>query len=405
MSAEKDPNTQTPMDTDQDDSDEDQRKCPRCTQIFEPSILQVFFPEVNIEELLQQGNNNVVKPKKDEFKKLFCALLNCPEGNAVIFHVEDTRILDKHDIAWNDELMQFVPDNSCYHDIFERVILDTHHFRVRVKPRKDSKCVMSTCCFHSSLSLDKGLDNQPSHHKMQRVLENARDGHGYSNEPLKLNLPDDTSFQNGQVVQVGGYPGGSVPFQESMWLQAKRIAQPLQLNDLVGMMWGPKEDKKHDLGKYISALSKVPRGGIIYFGIREKPEGDTQPKLKSFSSEGVVLDQQNSDQLQQYFKEKINNLLWVRAPSQSDNDQSENIPVLAGRVDVFRLSEGLQSRCIIKITVKQFQGVCFFRKEGPESYVLNAEDKPVPVENWADWAEGSHCEDFVPVDVQFHWKF
>ncbi|XP_070184703.1 uncharacterized protein [Littorina saxatilis] len=394
------------------------KKCRRCTRTFEPSVLEVFFPEVNIEDLLsskipkgrkpneeEQKINENIKTKRGEFKKLFCALLNCLEDNAVIFHVEDTRILDKHDIAWNDELMQFVSDNSCYHDVFERVIIDKKHFRVRVKPRKDSECVMSTLCFHSSLSRDKGLDNHPSHHKFQRVMENARDGHGYCNETL-FNLPDDTAFKLGKEVDVKGHPNGSVPFQECMWLQAKRIERKLEPEQIVDIMWEEKTKMvcKHELGRYISAFSKVPGGGIIYFGICEKPGNDKNIKIKNFVSEGVEFRLQDFCNLKQLLNKKMENLLWVRAPSQSDNDQSENIPVLAGRVDVFRLSEGLQSRCIIKITVKQFQGVCFFRKEGPESYVLNDQNVPVPVTDWVEWAEMSHCNDFVHVEVQFHWQ-
>ncbi|KAK7095817.1 uncharacterized protein [Littorina saxatilis] len=388
MSREGDLDTETLMETDEE---ENKISCRLCPKQFPSCAIKPIMSDIVIADILGQTRDTGVKIEEIAFIALFCALLNMQESISVIFHVDDLAILNTLDNKWNDTIMKLAPDYLPYHDIFERKKIDEHHFRVRVEPHSDEKGILRTYAFHSSLSLDRGLDRHPSHSTMQYTFDKAQDSSVCASTSHD-GLPSYTDFKLNQEIRIPLQDNGhSVCFQEDQRLQAKRIGKTLTQQELGDSIWN-----FHELGEYISALSKVPGGGIVYFGIHEQKKKNTK-----FISEGVPLSHLKKCNLKESFDERASDLLWVGQTQPNDADNKRSV----GTVKFIPLPDrhGQIDRYIIEVTVRQFKGVCFFRKNGPESYELNQENEPEEVKPWQRWAALSNCKTLKVIETQFEW--
>lgn len=355
--------------------------------LFFPSKLEDICPqkksENNADSERTKERKQEIGDKQNDFKKLISALLNKRGTSVLIIHAEDPHYVDLYDRVFDDVLMDLVPDDSCFHDVFERLIIDENHVRIRIKSCNFTSCPLSTLHFHTSLSLNRGLDKTPNHKRMKRLLDNTlKTAHANKNDRQYCRpVLSRSDFEVGSEVKLPGEPENvQVPFQECMWLQAKRIRKTQKdFESLVNVMW----TEPFELGLYIAAFLKVPGGGSILFGIKEQHN----ELCKTFIYEGVPLREDQHEELKQCLKGKIlTQMLWV-GPSENQD--------LAQFIDIGVTAIG-DDRCIVEVEVHQFQGMCFFRKEGPEAYILDQYDQPAEVD-WNEWARLSCCSHLKPI--------
>ena len=211
----------------------------------------------------------------DQFLVYMNALLN--EGHGVLcIHVKDPFKIGKFDEAVDEKMLKLIPDNTFFHENFERHYHDENHVMFRVIPRKRP---MSTHSFNTKVLTDTGF-TEPTHGQIRHFLSLTKTARGQKrkagDQEERPVSSERLTFTNGQAVFIEKTTEKgkkkTIPFQESMRAQAKGIkkeicskrGQPL-ITHLISYCLD-------DLcaHNYMSAFSKLPTGGSLYIGMYEE---------------------------------------------------------------------------------------------------------------------------------------
>ena len=367
----------------------------------------------------------VVRPKTEalqQFYKYVNSLFN-EVGGAVVIHSNNPNLLEQFDKQVDDKLTDLISDGSMYHDVFERFYFDNAHLLYLIKPSARTK-PLSTLDFKTKTSVNKGKD-VPSYVQMSVWLKTLCDSSDSpeSDSPESADK-DDMQFENGKQVFIKK-DYGREPFQESITIQAKSLRKTTK-QDLVKPSWG-----KLNLNEYISAFTKIRVGGSVYFGVREHKEEqelwisalpqctsfvelttqgrnekwniwkdrnlETEPTLYyvakgdkgmtvqketgQFWTEAIQLTEEERVQFRSGILERVENeLKWVGAEEPYDPVQVVFHPVANAPADHY----------VIEVRINYYHGLCFYDKEGPESYRIKGPGDPraepeihrIPLHDW-----------------------
>jgi len=226
-----------------------------------PGIAVVFEKDdlIDLPSGKSKAKREVRERKKTEFLINLNALLN-DGGGVMCLHVKDPHMLGAFEQSVNLAMAALVPDDTMFEDNFERHLKDKNHviFRVIQNSRP-----LSTYSFNTKVSYDKGLEN-PTHGQMKYYLKRKWD----EDEASAGTNTNDYTFKEGEEVKV---PSGV--FQENMNIQAKTIPDAVRgenekISKLVTEFFD-KDNWSTYLPKYITAFSKLKRGGSILLGVSE----------------------------------------------------------------------------------------------------------------------------------------
>ena len=384
------------------------------------------------------------KKKKENielFLKYMNALLN--EGwGAVYVHFKDPFQLGRFDEAVDQKMLKLIPDDTFFHENFERHYHDDHHVIFRVIQRKRP---MSTLSFNTRILTDTGF-TEPTHGQIREFFSRTRK---IAKQKRKLDQQHETPvsserliFIKDRVVVIETTDENSKtkqnPFQESMRAQAKGVKKELCSKTGQQLVTDLVTYCLDDLSthSYMSAFSKLPTGGSLYIGVyEEKKEADkwtimdmpeichhlhilgnprlklfkdkkeedvyhiatdtkvptlTQMKSGKFKPAGVMLtlsEQANfKKELLAGLKRKIKMVAAASfCPQQSGarNAETEQEPI-----DVkFHNVQGTDT-FVIEIHSDKFSGACFTDPAGPLAYRCifpesgPVETEPFPIDVW-----------------------
>ncbi|KAL8624033.1 hypothetical protein ACOMHN_041623 [Nucella lapillus] len=359
-----------------------------------------------------------IKAKRaNRFLKRINAFMN--EGCGMIcLHLKDPHMLGHFEQTVNPRMADLIPDDTPFHDNFERHILGKNHVIFRVKPTSG---MLSTFCFNSKISLDCGVED-PTQGQMRYLMKHKRDPATDDKHKFSFN------FTRGQNVKVeiekvgeNGTKEESV-FQECKSIQAKSVPKIQgSFCDILKSVFFEKDKMGTFLPKYISAFSKLPRGGSIFLGIKEakietpkwtrveKTEknqlltlhnpnfdlwkdkdgqyliAENSPVGKAlepgeFKCEGIKLTQEERETLPERVKQLIKkNMLWCAGGPQP------HVGVEYHRVEG---TDGSEALFVVEFQVHRYQGMGFF-EPGPIAYRISkgAEGEHTEKMSVEDWCE------------------
>ncbi|KAK7094430.1 hypothetical protein V1264_005993 [Littorina saxatilis] len=328
-----------------------------------------------------------------EFYKYINGLLNNKAG-AVVIHAKDRNCLEKFDQKVDSKLKDLVSDGSMYHCVFERSYFDQTHLVYRLKT-SSRKRPMSTLDFKTKVSHNKGKD-APSYINITVFV-----GELCSSKPHpNATCAREYVFEQGNEIprKVNGLPTDEV-LQESMSIQAKSLLN-CKLSQLAEHCW---ENGK--LKEYITAFTKIKGGGSVFFAVSEEKKEEpawislsqdivdvtkkgkvdkwqiwqdkkvsnptlyyvakkskiTEKKTGKFVTEGVQLTEQERRDFRQQISERVENeLTWVGI-----QDHADTVKVFFHSVQKTTTGDVY----VIEVRISNYHGLCFYDKDGPESYV------------------------------------
>ena len=373
-----------------------QRQLPGIAVVFEKDDL-IDLPSGKSKE-----KREVRKGKKKEFLTNLNALFN-DGGGFMCLHVKNPHMLGAFEQSVNMAMADLVPDDTMFEDNFERHLKDKNHviFRVIQNSRP-----LSTYSFNTNVSYDKGLE-KPTHGQMKYYLKKKWDE---DEEPAGTNTNDYT-FKEGEEVKV---PSGV--FQENMNIQAKTIPDAVRgenekISKLVTEFFD-KDNWSTYLPKYITAFSKLKRGGSILLGVSEhkdevlkwtrvdqseknelltlhKPEFDLwkdkdglyfvatdSPEAKGnaqtveFRCQGIVLTREEQEELSRCIKSKVKDeMLWEPVGESSTGSRTPGFqpPV---EVQFLPVEGGPADLVVVEVVVRHYKGVAFWDGDGPTAYYV-----------------------------------
>ncbi|KAK7496380.1 hypothetical protein BaRGS_00012302, partial [Batillaria attramentaria] len=312
--------------------------------------------ESTAEELLQIKNKDEKRKKFEEFHKCLNARINAG-GGTVCVHIDKPHRLGSFDEKIDDRMMELIPDDSLFSQNFERHYLpDKKHVLFRVIPRP--RHYLSTLNFNTTQSLNKGL-SELTHGQMRSYLKELK---SRTPAPESPGAEPEVTLKFERKKEVMIVKGkDEVHFQESICMQAKSVDEKLALPggnahrivDLAKYFW---EGTSKSLPHYISAFTKLTKGGSVYFGVSEgKGTGDhNDVATGSFICDGVELNDRDCEDLKKlilrYVREKM---MWIPGLEEHCNP-----------VDV-KFHEVKKAGClfVIEVAVKYFHGVAFYNPE------------------------------------------
>ena len=373
-----------------------QRQLPGIAVVFEKDDL------IDLPSGKSKAKREVRERKKTEFLTNLNALLN-DGGGVMCLHVKDPHLLGAFEQSVNLAMAALVPDDTMFEDNFERYLKDKNHviFRVIQNSRP-----LSTYSFNTKVSYDKGLEN-PTHGQMKYYLKRKWDE---DEAPADTNTNDYT-FKEGEEVKV---PSGV--FQENMNIQAKTIPDAVRgenekISKLVTEFFD-KDNWSTYLPKYITAFSKLKRGGSILLGVSEhkdevlkwtrvdqseknelltlhKPEFDLwkdkdglyfvatgSPEAKGnaqtveFRCQGIVLTREEQEELSRCIKSKVKDeMLWEPVGESSTGSRTPGFqpPV---EVQFLPVEGGPADLVVVEVVVRHYKGVAFWDGDGPTAYYV-----------------------------------
>lgn len=373
-----------------------QRQLHGAIVVFENDDL-IDFPSGKSKEKME-----IKEGKKKEFLTNLNALFN-DGGGFMCLHVKNPHMLGAFEQSVNMAMADLVPDDTMFEDNFERHLKDKNHviFRVIQNSRP-----LSTYSFNTKVSYDKGVEN-PTHGQMRYYLNRRWDDDG----AVTSANTDGFKFRQGEEVEV---PEGV--FQESMHIQAKRIpntyeCQNERIRTFVTDFFNHREWGMY-LPKYITAFSKLKRGGSILLGVSEhkdkvlkwtrvdqseknelltlhKPEFDLwkdkdglyfvatdSPEAKGnaqtveFRCQGIVLTREEQEELSRCIKSKVKDeMLWEPVGESSTGSRTPGFqpPV---EVHFLPVEGGPADLVVVEVVVRHYKGVAFWDGDGPTAYYV-----------------------------------
>ena len=338
--------------------------CELCRDIISTQLPGMTFvlDSVLLESLAATGKEHLQRRinARADFLKIVNALLN--EGGGIIcVHAVDLHLLGKFDEAVNSHMAKLIPDDSPYHENFERHAKGKNHVIIRVKTKARP---LSTCYFHTKIALDKGVED-PTHGQLRYLLQKREDDEESSGQSVSFAFTEDSE------VEIMVDKEDSV-FQESMNIQAKAIADDKSSSPPSCQDKGNADDKSKlapffdkskntYLPRYVSAQTKLKRGGSVFLGIKEDSSSGT------FTSKGIVW---NRDDVQDFLLQQIKkNTFWYpdqlqREAGQAEGQQDFQPPVQV----VFHAVQGGQGKVVVEVKVDHYRGMVFLDSAGPVAY-------------------------------------
>lgn len=343
-----------------------------------PQGKAILLPKDVIEETVGKPVNKTKKLKiVNDFLKHMNALLN--EGGGLMYlHVENPHLMGNFSEQVDDKLAKMIPDDSTFAEVFNRSQVDDNHIRYEVF---HGSRPLSTLNFNTKLSLDKGLCD-PTHGQIRKQCSNFHPsteevavGEGGGGGVLDPLTKDD-------FVNLNGFG-----FQESVKAQAKRVRQELQSRErnrsvkkLVDFFWSSVS-----LPEYISAFTKLDRGGSVYFGVSEEKTEDGKTTGK-FLCEGVQLNEVEQRKIRDNLQEKtISDMKWL----------AHSVPVSPIEISFHQVGTGdvRSDFYVMEVGVKSLRGLSFYDKSGPKAYELKRDEpKLINVGRWVTLNKGSVSE-------------
>nr|KAG5693582.1 hypothetical protein BaRGS_011707 [Batillaria attramentaria]KAG5693583.1 hypothetical protein BaRGS_011708 [Batillaria attramentaria] len=219
------------------------------------------FCTITLEKELEYFTIGKLSKKIGKFMEAVNAMMN-EKGGGIIIHVMEgnQNLLGHLDQKIDDRLVQLIPDDSLFHDKFERYFYDRSHIVYRVKPGPKDRHI-STLYFNSKVSVNKGKAD-PSHAQMRALMTNASKEVKSEQPNMKSEKPN-ILFSDGKQVKIKR-SNFHEPFQESMLLQAKSAPnlpaeeEHTRVQELMKYCW-----ERVRIQEYISAFSKIPKGGVL----------------------------------------------------------------------------------------------------------------------------------------------
>ncbi|KAK7491176.1 hypothetical protein BaRGS_00017613 [Batillaria attramentaria] len=381
---------------------DEKKECPDCNSLQKKVALGTVTCiklENNLEDLC------VRKENRADFLKIMNALLNTEGGGAVIVHTRMPHCLDDFHQKVDDALKALIPDDSSFTDNFARKENDKNHVVFRVKPRPSTNYV-STFCFHTKMSLCKGLDN-PSHGQIRRIINTISKEESQSN-PVRENY---IKLEKGREVR-----GPHGVFQESSSVQAKDVKRKSNDAEHKTKRVQTHVEKSHEgatstgepncentntagtssydvfyepqfvnkcwdklsVRDFISAFAKEDDGGVLYLGLEERKATEKGCPQTLYLCRGFRgLEQKHREEFCDRIREKVcTSMLWL----------GKNKPENPVDVIYHKPINGESDLRVVEIQVKYFHGLCFYYKEGPESYwfptPLLSQPEKIKLEDW-----------------------
>ena len=240
-----------------------------------PGIVVVISEKDLMEEAPREQSKTQTKKLNEERKRELLVNLNAlinEGGGSLCLHVENSHMLGKFDQIVNVAMAALVPDDTLFQDNFERHVDDKNHIIFRVKQRRR---LLSTYSFNTKISHDKGSED-PTHGQMRQFMNREE---GEDDETRADDRTEDYTFKKDREVEVEvkrrRRKVQSV-FQESVSIQAKKIPKTFPHSadrglKIADLFFDTKpESRGIFLPKYITAFSKLRRGGSIFLGLYEE---------------------------------------------------------------------------------------------------------------------------------------
>jgi hypothetical protein len=329
------------------------------------------------------------------FRSSVNALVNEGSGVAVL-HSPSLQCLMGFNEKVGDKLVDMLPNNLYYHELFEVSIYDNKHVLFRVKSaRKSSR---SYAQFNTKLSLDKGL-GKPTHGQFQRMVEEcSQQDQQPTSKALQTTLVFKTDAQGKKLAKlkrVGRSGEGELlHFVEGVGVEAKSLigikkltAGNNSVDKLVCYIW-----ETCQLPQYITAFARLENGGRVFIGLEEEKIKKGTQELKTGQ---FVLDEDGVQELRtlrltgaKQQREAEQQLQEKAAREMRWHPQSPQLPMID--VKFVPTAQGYTDHYFIEIVVKPFKGLVFYDREGPETYLLMSDPqepatkKPrrLPFEDW-----------------------
>ncbi|KAK7479760.1 hypothetical protein BaRGS_00029036 [Batillaria attramentaria] len=197
-------------------------------------------------------------------------------------------------------------------------------------------------------------------------------------------------------------------FQESVGLEVKNIShgipQQYQISDnritnLAHYIWEGLR-----LPHYISAFSKLPSGGSVFFGLSEQKDRNLETGKEYTTGriicEGLQLSNGERDRLRETFLEKVRNpelMLWV-------SRFEVQAPV---KVAYHQVHGGEQDLCVIEVKIANVDGVSFYRdtslyeSSGPKAFKLHRLTESVDPQDPDSQLESTSVEQWVKDQLEY----
>ena len=211
------------------------------------------------------------------------ALLNVGSG-AVCIHIADPFRLGFFDEAVNQKMLKLIPDDTLFHENFERHYHDDNHVIFRVIQRERP---FSTHSFNTRVLTDTGFTD-PTHGQIRHFLSRMTEATGQKrkaeNRKQRAVPSEKLTFEKDEAVLIEKTDENgkkkSIPFQESMGAQAKAIKNEIFRERGQQLVSGLVSYCLDDLGahNYMSAFSKLPTGGSLYIGVFEEKKEEKKWK-------------------------------------------------------------------------------------------------------------------------------
>ncbi|KAK7468195.1 hypothetical protein BaRGS_00036556 [Batillaria attramentaria] len=217
---------------------------------------RIVMDNPSIESVLQ-GRRDQRAEHLHRMLKVVNALLNTG-GGIVCIHARDPYLVGLFDERIDNKLCALIPDHSLFHENFERSFWDEQHILIRVTYRHRP---LSTLAVNSKLLRDTGLQDMTCLHALGWV--GAVSDEDSAQSAPNANYIEIPTFVKDEPVRVR-----YGVFQESSSMQVKSIPDDMRnrpLQELINYIWIDMA-----LATYISALSKLPDGGCMYFGVEEE---------------------------------------------------------------------------------------------------------------------------------------
>ena len=380
--------------------------CPTCEGMRKKQLIGnvVVFAENDLiespSEMSKKKKRKLREGKKHEFLSNLNALLN--EGGGIMcLHINNPHMLGAFEQRVNLAMAALVPDDTLFEDNFERHFKDENHVIFRVKRKRRP---LSTLSFNTKISYDM----DPTHGQMRYFLQKKKE----DDDPFADTEALECRFKKDEEVKV--WKG---VFQKSMSVQAKKISKTFagkndRISELVELFF--HENKGTFLPKYITAFSKLKQGGSIILGIYEykkdvlkwtevdehekselltfnkaglrlwKDKNDvylvapSSPVAKEsvetgeFICEGIVLTQEEQENLSEHIKRKVTEEMYWHPDQLSHNGSSRagTASEFKPPVDVkfHKVEGGEENLVVVEVAVRKYEGAAFQNSEGPEAY-------------------------------------
>ena len=290
-----------------------------------------------------------------QFYKYVNILLN-GVGGSVVIHSNNHSLLEKFDQKVDVILIGLISDGSMYHDVYERFYSDDAHLLYRIKPCARTK-PYSTLDFKTKMSISRGKQVF-SYAQMSVWLKKLSAEPNDSSESANEGHME---FINGEEVFIIK-DNERESFQESTTIQAKSLKT--EKYKRAKHCW-----KNMELNEYISAFTKIRGGGSVYIGVVEDYGITKKHRVKTvkFITEPIQLTEEERVRFFRGIRERVENKLkWVGAKG----------PCYPVQVFFHHVANAPTDHCVIQVKVNYYHGLCFYHKEGPESYRIKGPGDP-----------------------------